>query len=73
MFVNIHTWGTPEECYQKIAHITEIIGAGGFVGVFSYGDMPWEEAERSMRLFAGEVLPELKKLAPEAERVAVTD
>jgi hypothetical protein len=31
--------------------------------------MPVEEGERSMRLFAKEVMPELKKLAPVAERV----
>ena len=32
-----------------------------FVGVFSYAGMPEDEAERNMRLFAREVLPELKK------------
>jgi hypothetical protein len=32
------------------------------VGVFSYAGMPWEEAERNMRLFAREVLPALQKL-----------
>jgi len=33
-----------------------------FVGVFSYAGMPYDEAERNMRLFAREVTPELKKL-----------
>ena len=33
-----------------------------YTGVFSYAGMPVEEAERSMKLFAREVMPELKKL-----------
>ena len=28
-----------------------------FIAVFSYGSMPLEKAEKSMRLFAEEVLP----------------
>jgi len=32
----------------------------GIFGVFSYGDMPFDYAERSMRLFAKEVMPALK-------------
>jgi hypothetical protein len=34
------------------------------VGVFSYAGMPYGEAERSQRMFASEVLPELKKVQP---------
>jgi len=33
------------------------VGNSHFVGVFSYAGMPWEEAERNMRLFAREVMP----------------
>jgi hypothetical protein len=32
--------------------------------VFSYAGMPLDEADRSMKLFAREVMPELKKLPP---------
>ena len=35
-----------------------------FIGVFRYAGMPIDEAERSMQLFANDVLPELKKLPP---------
>ena len=31
-------------------------------GVFGYAGMPYVEAERSMRLFAAEVMPELQRL-----------
>ena len=32
-----------------------------FNGVFSYGGMPYDDAEANLRLFAAEVMPELKK------------
>jgi hypothetical protein len=35
-----------------------------FNGIFSYAGMPWADAERSMRLFARAVLPELKAVPP---------
>ena len=38
------------------------LGNEHFVGVFSYAGMPYEEAERNMRLFAKEVMPQLQKL-----------
>ena len=31
--------------------------------MFSYAGMPYEEAERNVRLFASEVMPAVKKLA----------
>jgi hypothetical protein len=33
----------------------------GVICHFSYAGMPWDEAERNTRLFATEVLPELKR------------
>ena len=33
-----------------------------YVGVFSYAGMPYDEAERNMRLFAAEVMPAVQKL-----------
>jgi hypothetical protein len=32
------------------------------VGVFGYAGMPHDEAERNLRLFARDVMPELQKL-----------
>jgi hypothetical protein len=65
-FMNLQVWGTPEQCYAKILDVRERVGNEHFIGVFSYAGMPWAEAERSMRLFAREVRPELQKLAPGA-------
>jgi alkanesulfonate monooxygenase SsuD/methylene tetrahydromethanopterin reductase-like flavin-dependent oxidoreductase (luciferase family) len=61
-FMNLQVWGTPEQCYERVLDIQKRIGCNAFNGVFSYAGMPWDEAERNMRLFARELLPELKKL-----------
>jgi alkanesulfonate monooxygenase SsuD/methylene tetrahydromethanopterin reductase-like flavin-dependent oxidoreductase (luciferase family) len=77
-FVNLQVWGTPEQCHDKILDIHRRTGNSHFVGVFSYAGMPYEDAERSMRLFAKEVMPQLQKLevkspaaAPEAAAAGV--
>ena len=36
------------------------IGAETYVGVFSYAGMPWDEAERNVRLFAESAMPKLQ-------------
>jgi alkanesulfonate monooxygenase SsuD/methylene tetrahydromethanopterin reductase-like flavin-dependent oxidoreductase (luciferase family) len=61
-FMNLQVWGTPEQCYERILDIHARTGNSHFVGVFSYAGMPWEDAERNMRLFARAVMPELRKL-----------
>ena len=65
---------TPEQCYEKILDIHRRTGNSHYVGVFSYAGMPYEEAESNMRLFAKEVMPQLKRLevkAPAAPEAAV--
>jgi alkanesulfonate monooxygenase SsuD/methylene tetrahydromethanopterin reductase-like flavin-dependent oxidoreductase (luciferase family) len=59
-FLGLQIWGTPEQCYDKIVACTNRCGADTFTGVFSYGDMPFDYAERNMRTFAAKVMPELK-------------
>ena len=63
-FVNLQVTGTPEQCYQKVMDIYGYTGTDSLVAAFSYGGMPYDDAERSMRLFASEVMPELKKFEP---------
>jgi len=63
-FVDLQVSGTPEQCYDKILDIRRRVGNDHFVGVFSYAGMPYDEAERNMRLFAAEVMPALQKLGP---------
>ena len=61
-FMNLQVWGTPEQCYERILDIHARTGNSHYVGVFSYAGMPYDEAERNLRLFAAEVMPALKKL-----------
>jgi len=68
-FLKLQVWGTPEQCFEKIMAIHQRTGNDSYVGVFSYAGMPLEEAERSMRLFAAEVMPELKLFQPDVEAV----
>jgi alkanesulfonate monooxygenase SsuD/methylene tetrahydromethanopterin reductase-like flavin-dependent oxidoreductase (luciferase family) len=53
-------WGNPDEVYERLVHIQKRTGASQFVLNFRYGTMPAEIAERSMRLFATDVLPRLQ-------------
>jgi alkanesulfonate monooxygenase SsuD/methylene tetrahydromethanopterin reductase-like flavin-dependent oxidoreductase (luciferase family) len=63
-FVDLQVSGTPEQCYEQILDVRRRVGNEHFVGVFSYAGMPYDEAERNMRLFAKEVMPQLQKLEP---------
>jgi alkanesulfonate monooxygenase SsuD/methylene tetrahydromethanopterin reductase-like flavin-dependent oxidoreductase (luciferase family) len=63
-FLNLQIFGTPEQCYNRILDFKKKTGAEAFTAIFSYGGMPYDLAERNMRMFAREVMPELKKLVP---------
>ena len=63
-FLSLQVYGTPEQCYEKILDIQRRTGTEYFTGIFSYGGMPYDIAEHSMRVFASEVMPELKRLEP---------
>ncbi len=68
-FVDLQIWGTPEQCVEKIANISNRIRSDSFTGVFSFAGMEWADAERNMKLFAKDVKPHLRRLAPIGERV----
>ena len=60
--VPLQVVGTPEECYRKLVDVQRVSGTDHFSGVFSFAGLPSALAERSIRLFAKEVMPELQKL-----------
>ena len=70
-FLDLQVWGTPEQVYDRIVTIQDNTYADAYLGVFSYAGMPIAEAERNMKLFAGSVLPELKKLPAAYERLGL--
>lgn len=69
-YMALQPWGTPEQVVEKITAVSELVHAESFIGVFRYGGMSPEEGERNMRLFADEVLPELKTLGEPRSLIA---
>lgn len=52
--------GSPATVRQQIAEYQRELGFGIFSGVFQFGTVGHEEFERSVRLFAGQVMPALR-------------
>ncbi len=63
-FLGLQVWGTPEQCYERIVDTQKRTGGEAFIGVFSYAGMPYDMAEANLRLFASEVMPELRRHVP---------
>lgn len=61
-FIGLQIWGTPAQVFDRICELQSKTFMDSYTGVFRYADMPIDEADRSMKLFAREVIPELKKL-----------
>jgi len=59
-FLDATAHGTPEQVLAKYRARWELLGPFEAAPSFRFGGIPYEEAEESMRLFAAEVLPELK-------------
>lgn len=55
-------WGTPDQVFEKLQEIQRMTSAEELILNFRFGAMPAAVAERSMRLFASDVLPRLHKL-----------
>ena len=56
-------FGTPEQIFEKIKSMQETISMEKVVIHMMYGGMPREKAEKSLRLFAEKVLPEVQAMA----------
>ena len=61
-FYNEHPWGTPEQTIKRATELAKEFGTEEISFIFKYGSMPIELAEKSMRLFAKEVMPALKEI-----------
>jgi alkanesulfonate monooxygenase SsuD/methylene tetrahydromethanopterin reductase-like flavin-dependent oxidoreductase (luciferase family) len=55
-------WGTPDQVLEKLQHVQRMTSAEEIIINVRYGAMPAATAERSMRLFAAEVLPRLHQM-----------
>jgi alkanesulfonate monooxygenase SsuD/methylene tetrahydromethanopterin reductase-like flavin-dependent oxidoreductase (luciferase family) len=59
-FLDATAHGTPEQVLEKYRARFDLLGGFEAAPSFRFGGIPYEEAEASLRLFAAEVLPELK-------------
>jgi alkanesulfonate monooxygenase SsuD/methylene tetrahydromethanopterin reductase-like flavin-dependent oxidoreductase (luciferase family) len=64
-FYNTHPWGTPGQVIKRASELAEAFGTDEIMFIFKYGSMPVDVAEKSMRLFAKEVMPALQALNPQ--------
>jgi alkanesulfonate monooxygenase SsuD/methylene tetrahydromethanopterin reductase-like flavin-dependent oxidoreductase (luciferase family) len=53
-------FGTPAQVIEQIRELAKLANIGHLICLQSFGDMPFDMMERSMRLFAKEVLPVIK-------------
>jgi hypothetical protein len=65
-FMQAASWGTPERILRGLEARQKIVGDFELNVAFRFGGMPYEVAERGLKLFAKEVLPALKAQAPSA-------
>jgi hypothetical protein len=60
-YLQVQSWGAPATILRKLAQRREVVGDFELSLIVRYGSMPVERVEASLRLFAAEVLPELKR------------
>lgn len=61
MYLGVQAWGTPEQILDRVSARRDFIGAYDLTACFRFAGLPIADAERSMRTFAAEVLPELRR------------
>lgn len=62
MYLGVQAWGTPAQILERLHARRAVIGDFDLTACFRFAGLPIEDAERSMRTFAGEVLPALHAL-----------
>jgi hypothetical protein len=60
--------GAPEEVIKLASELANAFVTDEIMFIFKYGSMPMAATEKSMRLFAKEVMPALHELKPEPLR-----
>ena len=64
-FAELQVWGNPQQCLEKLAFIQQKTGCREFIAIFDMAELPFEAADRGMKLFAAEVLPHLRTMREE--------
>ena len=69
-FMQAASWGTPDKILRGLEERRKIVGDFELNVAFRFGGMPYEVAERGLKLFAKEVLPVLKAQSSTTARAA---
>lgn len=64
--------GTPEQCIAKLESLNDLLHPRQFNFAFKFGDLTSAEADRSIRLFAEEVMPHVKQFEIKPPKVRAT-
>jgi alkanesulfonate monooxygenase SsuD/methylene tetrahydromethanopterin reductase-like flavin-dependent oxidoreductase (luciferase family) len=54
--------GTPDQILEQLSEISKVVGSFQLIVLPSFGGMPYDQAERSLELFAKEVMPAAREL-----------
>ena len=65
-FMKAAVWGTPDRILRELKSRRSVIGEFELDTAFRFGGIPYDTAERSLRLFAKEVLPVLQSWKADA-------
>jgi alkanesulfonate monooxygenase SsuD/methylene tetrahydromethanopterin reductase-like flavin-dependent oxidoreductase (luciferase family) len=60
-FLKATAWGTPDKVLRTLEARRELLGPYELATTFRFGGLPFEHAEASLRLFAKEVMPVIKR------------
>ena len=61
-YIEAQNYGTPKQVIEKYRERLELVGNFNALLVFSYGGLPFDIAQNSLKLFADQVMPELRKM-----------
>lgn len=53
--------GTPDDCVRILEHARDVVGLTQIDCTFYFGGLPYDKVQRSLRLFAREVIPRLQR------------
>ncbi len=72
-YIEVNAWGTPQQVLDKLEQRRAIVGDFHMTSCFRYGGIPYAEAENSMRLFATQVMPELRRWKAQGRTAAAAE
>jgi hypothetical protein len=69
-FMQAASWGTPDKILRGLEERRKVVGDFEMNVAFRFGGTPYEVSERSLKLFAKEVLPVVKSWGPAKAKMA---